>query len=167
MRPPKEIPDSAKEDLSRALKESRTKREYQRVLCIWLRVIMGLSADQIAFAVGLSVSSVWRIHSIYLREGEAALVCAEGRGGRRNQNMSKEEEEMFLQQFFQEAEKGDILEVSRVKAAYEKHVSHQVPKSTIYRMLDRHGWRKIAPGSRHPKADPVVMEDFKKNFPSS
>jgi hypothetical protein len=38
------------------------------------------------------------------------------------------------------------LEVSRVKAAYEQALGRKVPKSTVYRMLARHGWRKVVPG---------------------
>ena len=29
--------------------------------------------------------------------------------------------------------------------------------------LERHGWRKIAPDTRHPKSDPRVQEEWKKN----
>jgi hypothetical protein len=41
-------------------------------------------------------------------------------------------------------------------------VAHRVPKSTVYRMLARHGWRKLAPRPRHRKADAVRQQAFKK-----
>ena len=162
MRPTKELPISAVTSLQNALKKSKTKSQYRRVLCIWLRATLKLSAKQIALAVGLSVSSVWRIHGLYLQNVEETLLMAEGRGGRHNENMTKSDEQAFLQSFFDEAKKGSILEVSRVKAAYELKVGYKVPKSTVYRMLERHGWKKIAPRSRHPKADPEELEKFKK-----
>jgi len=31
-------------------------------------------------------------------------------------------------------------------------------------MLERHGWRKIAPRPSHPKADPQAQEAFKKTL---
>ncbi|WP_370867410.1 transposase [Nitrosomonas sp.] len=34
--------------------------------------------------------------------------------------------------------------------------------SAIYRMLARHGWRKIAPDTAHPKGDLLVREDWEK-----
>jgi hypothetical protein len=40
-----------------------------------------------------------------------------------------------------------------------------VAASVVYRMLARHGWRKVAPDTRHPKSDPVAQEDWKKNSP--
>jgi site-specific recombinase XerD len=61
--------------------------------------------------------------------------------------------------------RGEILMVGEVKGAYEKTVEHTVPKSTIYRMLARHGWRKISPRPHHPKADVLLQEEFKKNSP--
>ena len=52
--------------------------------------------------------------------------------------------------------------VNEVKAAYEEAVGRKVPNPTVYRMLARHGWRKVAPRPRQPKADPEKMEAFKK-----
>jgi len=76
---------------------------------------------------------------------------------------SLEEEETILAHFFKKAKNGGVLVVNEVKAVYEEAVGRCVPKSTVYRMLARHGWRKIAPRPRHPKADPQKMEAFKKN----
>ena len=35
-------------------------------------------------------------------------------------------------------------------------------ESTIYRLLDRHGWRKLVPRPVHPKADLEEQAAFKK-----
>jgi transposase len=86
------------------------------------------------------------------------------RGGRHRENLSKEEEEKLLKQFFNKAKDGGILVVSEIKLAYERQVGHKVPKSTVYRMLSRNGWRKIVPYHRHPQADLEKQKEFKKNF---
>jgi hypothetical protein len=52
--------------------------------------------------------------------------------------------------------------VSEIKEAYEKVVGHRVPKSTIYGIVARHGWRKIAPRSHHPKGDLLLQGEIKK-----
>ena len=52
--------------------------------------------------------------------------------------------------------------MSRVKAAYEQVLGRKVPKSTIYRMLARHGWRKVAPRPRHPKSEASAQAELKK-----
>ena len=37
-----------------------------------------------------------------------------------------------------------------------------VARSTVYRLLERHGWRKVVPRPRHPKADVAAQAAFKK-----
>jgi hypothetical protein len=32
----------------------------------------------------------------------------------------------------------------------------------VYRLLERHGWRKVAPDTHHPKSDPAAQEEWKK-----
>ena len=51
-----------------------------------------------------------------------------------------------------------------VSKRYETRVGHAVDDSTIYRLLNRHGWRKLMPRPRHPKADPQAQEQFKKTL---
>ena len=57
-----------------------------------------------------------------------------------------------------------IYEVSRIKTAYESKIGKKVPKSTVYRMLDRHNWREVVPRTKHPKSDKEAQENFKKTF---
>jgi transposase len=161
MRTPKPLPEGAYENLARNLKRAKTKGEFQRVQCLWLRASLGLSADRVATAIGWHPGSVRKLQARYLREGEAVLKGT-GRGGRYYQNLTLEEERHLLQEFLAQSEKGGILEVSRVKAAYEQVLGRKVPKSTIYRMLARHGWRKVVPRPRHPKSDAAVQAEFKK-----
>jgi transposase len=161
MRPPRSFPDGTLERLQPALKEARSKAEFQRVQCLWLRVALGLDANQVAQALGWRPTSVRRLQSQYWRQGEA-LWQRRGRGGRRHQNLTLGEEARLLAGFLGRAEQGGLLEVSRVRHAYEQAVGHAVPKSTVYRMLARHGWRKLAPRPRHPQADAARQQTFKK-----
>jgi hypothetical protein len=48
------------------------------------------------------------------------------------------------------------------ESRHEQALGRKVPKSTVYRMLARHGWRKVVPRPRHPKFDAVVQTAFKK-----
>jgi hypothetical protein len=77
--------------------------------------------------------------------------------------LSIDQEDEVLRPFLEKAGIGDILIVSPIKIAYEQAVGHVVPKSTIYRLLARHGWRKSAPRPRHPMANKEAQEEFKKN----
>jgi transposase len=113
MRTPKPIPKGADESLKRLLQETKTKSDYQRVMAVWLRACLKVTASQIATALGWSTSSVHRIHSKYFQQGESALLGV-GRGGRR-QNLSLEQEESMLSTFFQKAQSGGVLVVSEIK----------------------------------------------------
>ena len=161
MRTPKSISTEATESLKGLLEETRTKADFRRVLCVWLRARLEMSSQEVAEAVGYASGTVRRIQARYLKEGELSLL-GKGRGGRRYGNMSIDHETAFLSQFIEEAKAGGVIVASEIKRAYEKAIGHTVPKSTVYRMLARHGWRKIAPRSRHQKADIEKHEAFKK-----
>lgn len=72
-------------------------------------------------------------------------------GGRIRENMSFEEEAALLEQFKAKAEKGQLVETSEIKEAYDKAIGHKSGSCQIYRVLHRHGWRKVMPRSKHPK----------------
>ena len=155
------MPEGAAESLRKRLTEAQSKSEFQRVQCIWLRASLELSASQVAVAIGWHPNSVKKLQSEYLRKGESVLeVCKSG--GRKHENMSIEEEKAFLAPFFDRAKEGGVIVATEIKIAYEHLVGRKVPKSTIYRMLDRHDWRKIVPRPRHPQKDSSKEEEFKK-----
>ena len=147
--------------LAERLKKAEGKPEFQRIQCILLRATLGASAKNIAQVVGWTTGTVRVMHSQYAKEGDAFFEIAQ-RGGRHRQNMTIEEEARFLEPFYDRAKSGGILVASEIKRAYEAMLGRQVAESTVYRMLARHGWRKIAPRPRHPKADPAAQAAFKK-----
>ncbi len=75
--------------------------------------------------------------------------------------MSIEEEEALLAPFIAEA--GQMVEVSKIKAAYVEKVGHEIGGGQIYYVLKRQGWRKVMPRSQHPnKTSEEAMEASKK-----
>jgi transposase len=84
-------------------------------------------------------------------------------GGRRRALLTWEQEEAFLAPWVEQAKRGRMLVVSSLRAAFAQAVGRAVAATVVYRMLERHGWRKVAPDTRHPKADPKAQEDWKKN----
>jgi transposase len=77
--------------------------------------------------------------------------------------MTLEEEKSFLAPWLEQAMNGTLVVVSPIRAALSQHLGQPVKASVVYRMLARHGWRKVAPDTRHPKSDPAVQEAWKKN----
>jgi len=142
--------------------EAKNVGEFKRIQCVWLRAALDMPVEEIAKATGLAPASVRCYHSRYMKGGKNALL-GPGRGGRRNENLTVEQESTLLRRFTDEAEAGGVLEVSAIKRAYEQAVGHAVPKSTVYRVLARHGWRKVAPRPHHPKRNEAAQRAFKKN----
>lgn len=95
------------------------------------------------------------------RRGVAAVETP-GKGGRRYQYLTLEQEQHFLAPFFAQAQAGTITTATEIKQAFEAQVGREVAESTIYRLLDRHGWRKLVSRPVHPKADPAEQAAFKK-----
>jgi transposase len=132
----------------------------------WL-VIYNLLVDprplrEVARHVGLAWQSVRNLVSAYNRLGPDVME-GPGKGGRRRAYMSPEEEAAFIEPFFERASTGKVATAMEIKRELEKHLGHPVHKTTAYRLLKRHGWRKIVPRPSHVQADKAEQEEFKKN----
>ena len=147
--------------LADRLKKAKGRPEFQRIQCVLIRATLDSSAAEIARLLGWSTETVHVIHSRWAKEGDV-IFNLKAKGGRRNQYFTAEEEAAFLQPFLLKAAAGGILNAMEIKVAFETKVGKVVAKSTIYRMLERCGWRKIAPRPRHPKADLAAQAAFKK-----
>lgn len=151
--------------LAERLKAADSHAQYQRIQCVLIRATLGSSAAQIAQLLGWSTATVHVMHSRWAKEGDA-IFEVRGRGGRRHQYLSPEEERALLAPFVQRALDGGMLSVSEIQRAFEERTGRQVAPSTVYRLLDRHGWRKVVPRPRHPKADVAAQAAFKKTASS-
>ena len=77
--------------------------------------------------------------------------------------MTIEEEKAFLAPWVEQARDAGVWVVSPVRAALaEKLGREKVAASAVYRLLARHGWRKVVPDTRHPKSDPDAQAEWKK-----
>lgn len=150
--------------LAERLKWADSHSQYQRIQCVLIRATLGSSAAQIAQLLGWSTATVHVIHSRWAKEGDAIFELR-ARGGRRHQHLTAEQEARVLAPFIARAEAGGMLKVAEIQRAYEQQAGKAVAPSTIYRLLDRHGWRKVVPRPRHPKADVAAQAAFKKTPP--
>jgi len=137
------------EEIRQALSRATTKTEFQRVLCIWLRLALSLTSRQVALAVGWSPSSVRRIQARYLKEG---IQCLSGRarGGRRRAYLSWEREKLILDKFRRQTRRGGLIYPEEVRGALELSIGRPLANSTVYRIISRHGLRRFLAGSRSP-----------------
>lgn len=148
------------EEIKKERKNVKNKQVDKRLHAVQLRG-EGLKNDEIAEKLDTSSKVVSRWICSYVKFGIESLLEKERIGMHRN--MSYDEEEEFLSQFADKAEKGQIVEISEIKKAYDEKIGHKTGHGQIYRVLHRHGWRKVMPRSRHPKkASDEAIEASKK-----
>lgn len=146
------------------LKRSTSVWEYRRLQCISLRRF-GMQARDVAKIVSLHEDSVLHIWSKFQRGGVDA-VLGERRGRvRAAARWNREEERAFLQPFLDRADRGTLTTVREIYMTHCERVGKKIDPTVTYRLLERHGWRKVVPRQRHPKADRAAQATFKLFFP--
>jgi transposase len=159
----KEVLEKAKELLSKA----RMADELRRAQAVVLPLEFGFSMERTAAIIGVSKGWANQLRTQFIRAGGERAYRKRERGGRRRENMSYEEEVAFLAPFLDKAAKGGILVVGEIKEELDKRLERRTALASTYNLLHRHGWRKLAPDTRHPKADSEAQEEWKKNSLSS
>jgi transposase len=149
------------EEVKQKLHMATSFRLRQRWMVIYTAMLDPRRAEEIAIQLGVSRPFVSKITSLYKRFGPQGLETV-GSGGRRNEYLSLDEETVFLAPFIERAAQGEIVTAKVIRQAFEQQLGHEVDESTIYRLLQRHQWRKVMPRPIHPQADPQVQEMFKK-----
>jgi transposase len=132
---------------------------------IYNALIAPRKAEEIALHTGVSATTVHRVIASYNRLGPEVIEQSE-KGGRHHEYLTFDQEQALLQPFFARAQRGEIATAEEIKQAFEAQVQHAVHISSIDRRLDRHGWRKLVPRPRHPKANPEEQEAFQKKTSS-
>ena len=139
-----------------------TLRQCQAVL---LPALFGATLEQTAAVLGVGRATVARLQTTFREQGTAVASPARNWGGRRQSLLTPEEEAAFLKPWLEKAAVGSLVVVSPLRAALAQRLGKPVKPSVVYRLLARHGWRKVAPDTRHPKSKPEVQEEWKKNSP--
>lgn len=155
----RELLDEAKMCVSKA----KTVEELRQAQAVLLPLEYGLSLEQVAEVIGVSKGWACQLRTQFIRNGGRRPGPKPARGGRRRENISIEEEALFLRPFFEKAAIGGILVVSEIKQALDARLGRKVALASVYNLLHRHGWRKIVPDKRHVKADVDAQEAWKKN----
>jgi transposase len=151
------------EELDKIVRARWTPEVFHRFQCVWLSLVLRLTAAEIAEALSLNISTVRRIRTRFLNEGSRAIVGAGNRGGRRNQYLTFEDEAVFLRDHAELFDRSGAGNVKLLKEAFEAHVGKRVHKTTIYRLLERHGRQKLAAMARKSSPDAGVQTQRKKN----
>jgi transposase len=152
------------EEIDERLKHTTEAWRMRRWQVIRCALVNPKPATEIALEVGLARQTVHNLVAAYNRHGPKALETP-GKGQRQRAYLSLEEEQAVVDQFLKQSEVGRVSTGLQLKPALENVVGHPVAKTTVYRVLKRHQWRKVVPRPRHPKSSAVEQEAFKKTFP--
>ena len=132
----------------------------RRLQVLHLR-IMGKANAEISEIVGFSKQYIVEIVAKYRNEGIDAILEDKRTGNNRKLNFV--EETAFLDQFYDLAEAGQIVTIQIIIKGFEELTGEPCADTTIYRMLKRHGWRKVSPRPVHPgKASEEEIASSKK-----
>ena len=142
------------------LVSSDSAREIRVCLALILPTEYGMSIKDTANLLGRSSRWVSHARMSFIKHGLSTV--SKNSGGRRRSYMSVADEIVFLNSFKGMAKSGGILEVSAIHVELEKVLNRKVHLSAVYKLLHRHGWRKLAPRKRNVKSDPLVQEARKK-----
>jgi hypothetical protein len=144
--------------------KAMTVSELRKALSVLLVAEAGMDASLTSEILGISERTVFRNRNSVSHQDKRGRNTW---GGRRHYSMTVEEERDFLSPWEAKAVEGGVLSVSPLHAALVERLGRSIPISTTYRLLARHGWRKVQPDTKHPKSKPIVQEEFKKTPPAS
>jgi transposase len=151
---------------SKAVKNAESVTELRAAQSVILSAQHGLNLQQIADVLGVSRATVGRIQQrerIPQAKRKQLPKPLNGWGGRRRSHLTWDQEIAFLAPWTEQAKTAGLIVISPIRAALAQHLGKPVKPSVVWRMLARHGWRKVAPDSQHPKGDPLAQEAWKKN----
>lgn len=138
-------------------------QQLRMAQAVLLPSLAQLTLEQTATALGVSRATVARLQTRFRQQGEpGAGPTGRSWGGRRHALLSTAEEAAFLAEWKAPAERGELVVLTPLRAALERRVGRRVKPSVVYRLVQRHRWRKVAPDTRHPKTDAPAQETWKK-----
>ncbi|WP_025040271.1 winged helix-turn-helix domain-containing protein [Nitrosospira briensis] len=161
----REFVEAAKEKIASA----KTVEALRAAQALLLPLEFGLSLEQTAVIIGLSKSRTGKLRTRFQRIETGAEQVKTKKGLRNHARMSLDEEVQFLAPFIAHAQATGILPIHQLKAELERRVGRSVSTSTVYQLLRRHGWSKLA---HHAKTDatathPSQRTAQKKNNPEA
>ena len=155
------ISEAEYERIKAASKANRNKRVAKRLEVLELRYARKSNAE-IAEKTGFNKQYVTTLIQTYKRQGLEEYIRIKQTSHRRN--MSEEEEAKVLAQCEEEADAGKVLTAETVRKKLEEKRGRETSTNYVYRVMQRNGWRKVMPRSRHPKAASQEEQDSSKKL---
>jgi transposase len=146
------------------LRTAKTADELRTAQAVLLPLECGLSLELTARVIGRSVGATCRLRMRYVKVARYEEVMPRLKRELRNRaHTTQEHEAKILEEVLAQAAQGGVVVVPPLREKIAERLGKPVALSTVYRMLARNGWRKLAPDTHHPKGNPLAREDWKKN----
>jgi len=152
------------ETARRLLKSATTADELRLAQSVLLPLELGLSLEQTAIAIGRSSGATCTMRTRFAKVASGTMAAARRKTELRNRakaDVATERE--ILDEVLTQAATGGVVVIPHFKEAIEAKLGKSISLSSVYRMLARHGWRKLAPDTSHPQGDEQARIDWKKN----
>lgn len=128
-----------------AARQAITAQELRQAQSVILTGLTSITQDEIADLLGLPRDAIQGLRDQF-KSGMGKRRRDQPWGGRRRAILPLDAEAQFLAPWLL---KDDELNVTEVHSALEALIGRKVSRSTIYRLLSRHGWIS-SPQSRTP-----------------
>jgi transposase len=140
-----------------------TAEDLRRALAVLLPAETGVAQDTAARVLSIGLATLKRYQTRMHRQAHGRVPACKPRGGRHNQTVTLEFERQYFSEWVERAKQGGVVVVKQLREQMQQRAGRRIPLYTLYRMLARHGWRKVEPDTRHPQSDPMAQAAFKKN----
>ena len=144
-----QINEKEYEAIRAAEKETKDKNISCRLRVLMMRY-EGKKVREIAEITGMRINSISQLCRRYREQGLVEFM--RNKATSHNYALPKEKEQEILARFEKAAEAGQEVTAKDIKAAFDAERGKDTGRGYIYMLLKRHGWRKVMPRSKHPKA---------------
>ncbi len=141
-------------------------RDYKKLCMIIAVKSLRIGVKAAVEFFGYSISSYHRIKKEQIDAVQNQSKKADW-GGRRKAYMSLEQEKEVAKELAAMSESGGFVDIGKITELMEEIAGKTLHKTTVYRFLERHDFRKIAPRKYHPKRNQEAQEEFKKKLSHS
>lgn len=142
------------------LRSARTVDELRTAQAVLLPLLLGLSIEQTALAIGRCAGATCSLRTRFFRIAEGVQPPPRGKRELRNRaHATLQEERRLLGEVFGQARQARADAVQRLHLALEQRLGKQVARSSVYRLMQRHGWQRPQPGSAAHGSPPSGMQE--------
>ena len=157
------ISEQEYERIKEAAKKNKNKRVEKKLQVLIMRH-ENKGNEEISARTGYNVRYITTLMGQYKKQGLEEFIRIKQTS--HNRNMSVEQEAKVLAKFEEEADAGHELTVNEIRQGLESELGKETSVAYAYRVLKRHGWRKVMPRPKHPKAAGKEEQDSSKKLKS-